>query len=94
MRLSDTGISEIKDYCGVTDNDSDKILIALRSAAVSFILNQTGLTKDEAEKYEDLSVALLVLIYDMYMNRTYTVDKSAVNPIVQSILSEHSRCLL
>lgn len=94
MRLSDTGISEIKDYCGVTDNDSDKILIALRSAAVSFILNQTGLTEDEAEKYEDLSAALLVLIYDMYMNRTYAVDKSAVNPIVQSILSEHSRNLL
>lgn len=94
MRLSDTGISEIKDYCGVTDKDSDKILIALRSAAVSFILNQTGLTEDEAEKYEDLSAALLVLIYDMYINRTYAVDKSAVNPIVQSILSEHARNLL
>lgn len=94
MRLSDTGIPEIKDYCGVTDKDSDKILIALRSAAISFILNQTGLTEDEAEKYEDLSAALLVLIYDMYMNRTYAVDKSAVNPIVQSILSEHSRNLL
>lgn len=94
MRLSDTGIPEIKDYCGVTDKDSDKILIALRSAAVSFILNQTGLSEDEAEKYEDLSAALLVLIYDMYMNRTLSAEKSGVNPIVQSILSEHARHLL
>lgn len=94
MRLSDTGIPEIKDYCGVTDKDSDKILIALRAAAVSFILNQTGLTEDEAEKHEDLSAVLLMLIYDMYMNRTLSVEKSGVNPIVQSILSEYARNLL
>lgn len=91
MRLSDTGISEIKDYCGVTDKDSDKILIALRAAAVSFILNKTGLTENEAEKHEDLSAVLLMLIYDMYMNRTLSVEKIGVNPIVQSILSEHAR---
>lgn len=94
MRLSETGLAEIKDYCGVSDTDSDNILNGLRSAAVSFILNQTGLTAAEAENYEDLSVALLVLVYDMYLNRSYSVDKSAVNPIVQSILSEHARNLL
>lgn len=94
MRLSETGLAEIKDYCGVSDTDNDNILNGLRSAAVSFILNQTGLTAAEAENYEDLSVALLVLVYDMYLNRSYSVDKSAVNPIVQSILSEHARNLL
>lgn len=94
MKLSETGLTEIKDYCGVTDTDSDNILNGLRSAAVSFILNQTGLTAAEAENYDDLSVALLVLVYDMYLNRTYSADKSTVNPIVQSILSEHARNLL
>lgn len=94
MKLSETGLTEIKDYCGVTDTDSDNILNGLRSAAVSFILNQTGLTAAEAENYDDLSVALLVLVYDMYLNRTYSADKSAVNPIVQSVLSEHARNLL
>lgn len=94
MTLNETGLAEIKDYCGVIDTDSDNILIGLRSAAVSFILNQTGLSEEETEKYDDLSVALLVLVYDMYLNRAYTVDKSAVNPIVQSILSEHARNLL
>ena len=94
MKLSETGLTEIKDYCGVTDADSDNTLTALRSAAVSFILNQTGLTESEAEKYDDLSAALLVLVYDMYLNRAYSVDKSAVNPIVSCILSEHARNLL
>lgn len=94
MKLSETGLAEIKDYCGVTDTDSDNILNGLRAAAVSFILNQTGLSEAEAENYDDLSVALLVLVYDMYLNRSYSVDKSAVNPIVSCILSEHARNLL
>ncbi|MCM1055944.1 MAG: head-tail connector protein [Bacteroides sp.] len=94
MKLSETGLTEIKDYCGITDTDSDNMLTALRSAAISFILNQTGLSAAEAEKYDDLSAALLVLVYDMYLNRAYSVDRSAVNPIVGSILAEHSRNLL
>ena len=43
---------------------------------------------------EDISIAILTLIADMYDNRAMTVDKKEVNRTAEIILSMHSKNLL
>lgn len=93
MKLSQISLDDIKDYCGVTDTDSDNLLTSMLEGAVSYIFNQTGLTPEQAEKYEDLSVAVMVLVYDMFYNRS-VLNGEKVNPIAENILNQHSRNLM
>lgn len=93
MKLSSLTLETIKDYCGVSDTDSDNLLTAMLEGAVSFVYNQTGLTEEQAEQYEDLSVAVLVLVYDMFYNRC-VLNGEKVNPIAETILKQHSQNLM
>ena len=68
----------------------DNMMRAVRKAAESYILNYTGLTKEQADEKEDLYIAYMVLCQDMFDNRAMYVNKSNVNKVVESILCMHS----
>ena len=91
-----TGISSvtdamIKDFCGISDNDSDDLLPVLKSAAKDFIKSYTGLTDEEVAEHESLTDAYLIIINDLFTQREYTVHTSRqINPAVQTILSMHA----
>ena len=42
------------------------------------------------DDYPDITVAVLVLLTDMYDNRQYSVDKKDVNRTVENILSRYA----
>ena len=77
----------------VPDNlsDEDKTLIsAMQAAAVEYCKGYTGLNADELDIHEDITIAVLTLISDMWDNRSMTIDRANVNRVVDTILGMHS----
>lgn len=69
----------------------DKALIsAMKVAAVNYCLGYTGLTSEQLDEHEDITIAVLTLISDMWDNRSMTVDRSNVNRVIDTILGMHS----
>lgn len=90
MKINEVTLSAVKDYCRVDGNESDTILTAILQAAKSYIKSYTGLTDEEINDKEDLTIALLVLCSDMFDNRQVTVQNANENKVVSTILSMHS----
>ncbi|MDE5620342.1 MAG: head-tail connector protein [Ruminococcus sp.] len=92
MKVSEITPEIVKNYCGISDSDSDEIIEkVLMPAAKTFITGYTGLSETEINQYEDLSDAFMVLINDMYTQRDYTLNfNKQVNPCVKTILSMYS----
>lgn len=80
-------------YCNAYEEDID-LLTLFKESAIGYIKGYTGLDNTQLDNYEDITLALLVLIADMYDNRSVQVDKNNVNPILDSILFMHSTNLL
>lgn len=90
MKVSGITLDFVKDYCGVSGNDSDLLFEGYMAAAKSFICGYTGLTAEQIDLHEDISIAYLCLINEMHTNRTRTVDRAELNPTVEQILSMYS----
>ena len=54
----------------------------------------TGLNEAAIDTHEDITIAVLVLVSDMYDNRQMTVDKNNVNRVVDTILGMYCVNLL
>lgn len=94
MKLSEVTLDRVKAYCGVSGTDSDGLLELIMDGARAFMLNYTGLTEEQAEEYSDLTLAYLVLVNEMFTNRTYTVDMQSVNPFAAQIMGLYRMNLL
>lgn len=92
MKISEITPEIVKDYCGISDDYSDRIITdVLIPAAKSYIVGYTGLPAENLDNYEDFTTALLVLVNDMYTNREYTLNYcKQVNPAVKTILGLYS----
>ena len=86
MKLSKATLETAKDFCGISSSDSDSILEMIMAGAKSFILGYTGLALDDADEYEDLTLAFMTLVNEMYTNRTYTIDVQNISPFAKQIL--------
>jgi uncharacterized phage protein (predicted DNA packaging) len=94
MKISEITINEIKNYLHVYHAEDDNLITAILVASKTFVRNYTGLSPEMLDINEDLSMAVYILASELYDNRVYTVDKNAVNPAIQTILSMHSVNLL
>lgn len=92
MKVSEVTSQTVSEYLKI--DSSDTMLPIILSAAKSYILKYTGIAEADANNYEDLTIALLVLCSDMYDNRQMSVDSDKVNKVVQSILDMHCLNLL
>lgn len=70
------------------------LLHAMKTASIEFCKSQTGLSDEELDKHEDITIAVLTLISDMWDNRSMTVQKNNVNTIVDAILGMHRTNLI
>ena len=76
-------------------SDEDKTYIeALKSASIAFVEEYCNIDTVYIDAHEELTIAVLVLIGDMYDNRTRYVDKANLNRTVETILSLHDHNLL
>lgn len=98
MKVSELTIPIIANYCRIMDDDlsdSENIsLEAMKIAAISYARSYSGLSDLEMERHEDITIAILTLIADMYDNRSMIVDKNNVNRTAEVILSMHAKNLL
>lgn len=92
MKISELTADIIKDYCGISDNDSDDIIMdTLFPAAKEYITSYTGLSETQCEEHEDLTLALMILVNDMYSEREGTISvHKKVSPTVSTILGMHA----
>lgn len=73
----------------------DKMLLEMiHRAAVSYCTGYTGMSEAELDKYEDITVAVLAVISDLWDNRSMTVSSGNVNRVVDTILGMHCMNLL
>ena len=97
MKISEITLEIIKDYINAPE-EKDKTVQLLLDSSKHFIKNRTGISDDEKlDKYEDLTIALLVLCADFYDQRQFMSDNNTAvntNKIVESILNMHSFNLL
>lgn len=98
MKVSEITFSDICRQIRVEEayvtEESRKHLSILQKAAVDYVKGYTGLDEAAIDTHEDITIAVLVLISDMYDNRQMTVDKNNVNRVVDTILGMYCVNLL
>ncbi len=92
MKISELTADIVKDYCGISDNDSDQIITdVLIPAAKAYIIGYTGLTAEQCDEHEELAIACMVLVNEMYSQRDYTLSiHKQVSPTVKTILGMYA----
>ena len=94
MKISDVTLMDMREYLRAETETDDTFLTAVMTAARKMILNYTGLSEDELDNYEDLTIAYQIICSDMYDVRTFTVASDKLNPTVKNILNMHSMNLV
>lgn len=92
MTVSEVTLQNVLDFLRIDEaSDIEKSEIsAMMMAAREFIKGYTGLSEEEIDTHEDITIAYQILIADYFDNRNAQMDKqSYVNRTVQSILSLH-----
>lgn len=98
MKLSEIKLEHVTGYMreeaeDMTDIDLQVLKIILEGVK-SYILSDTGLTSERADKYDDLSIVCLIMCSELHEKRQLTVDKDKVSPIIQSMINSHCVNLL
>ena len=95
-KVSDITTADVSEYLRLIDPSSDDTttLGTLLGVAKAYITQYTGKTLEELDDYQDIIIAVLVLVQDMWDNRSLYVEESNVNKVVESILGLHSGNLL
>lgn len=98
MIVSEITVKNLADYLkldfeNLTEEETAELSTFL-SSAKAFISEYTGLNSEEIDGHETFVIAVYVLVQDMYDNRSYYVDKSNLNQVVEHILNMHSVNLL
>jgi predicted transcriptional regulator len=96
MQVSEITPHELAKYAREDESDQDVIstFTLIFSAVKAYIKGYTGLSDEQLDTKEDISIAVFVLANEMYENRIFTVKDNNVNKVVQSILDMHSINLL
>ncbi|MFM9535700.1 head-tail connector protein [Lysinibacillus sp. IITD104] len=96
MRVSEITPGELAKYAREDETDTEILstFSLILSAVKSFIKGYTGLSDEQLDTKEDISIAVFVLSNEMYENRIFTVKDNNVNKVVQTILDMHSINLL
>ena len=98
MRASEIALKDIcrqirEEEAYLTEDDR-KYLAIIQKAALDYVKGYTGLDEAAIDTHEDITIAVLVLVSDMYDNRQMTVDKNNVNRVVDTILGMYCVSLL
>lgn len=74
--------------------DIDLLASVFLPAAEKHICTLLGITEEEMDEHEDLTLAVCVLAGTMYDNRSMVVDSDKENKTVADIISKYDRNLL
>ena len=93
MKISEMTTADIWQHIREEPEDMEeadnKEILAMKTAAVEYCKGYTGLTEEQLNEHEDITIAVLMLIADMYDNRQLQVDKNVMNKTAEIILGMH-----
>lgn len=89
MKVSELTLPTIKQYLRVDGNDDDVLLNMLLASSIQYCTSYMGCTKNDLDKYEDVTIVVLALISDSYEVRQFTTSTITLNPIMQGVLDLH-----
>lgn len=95
-KVSEITAQDLADYIRLTDPSQDDLntLNTLLTVAKVYVGEYTGRTIQELDDYRDIIIVIMILVQDMWDNRTLYVDTNNANKVVESILGLHSVNLL
>lgn len=96
MKVSEITDAVIQEYLRIDEPDeNEKVLLkGIKHAAIQYTVGYTGMKQEELDDHEDITMAVLALISDLYDNRAIQVKETGTNRIVESILGLYSQNLL
>lgn len=98
MKISEVTVKELADYMRLDEPSEveNSEIERMRSMAVSFMSDYTGLTADQLDEHENLTHALFILVTDFFDNRNLYLDSksTSINKSAECILKMHSVNLL
>lgn len=98
MKISEITVENLSNYMRLDDVTKIELeeIERMKTSAIAFMSDYTGLTVEELDKYESLTQALFILVTDMFDNRNLYLDikSSNINKSVECILNMHSVNLL
>lgn len=98
MRISEMTQEKVQQFIRAEDGDVQEDVLAMAmESAKKYMRSYTGLNDAELDDTEEMALAFLVLVQDMYDNRTMHPDTkyaNSGNKTVQTILDMHRRNLL
>ena len=89
MKMSEITVADVAEYLRL-DEYNENLIQTILDTAKSFVLDYTSLLADEADTKDNIWIAIMVLCQDMYDNRSYYVDKTSINQVLEHILNMHS----
>ena len=96
MKISELTLENLANYLKI--DDLDEALIDLQlcwDAALSFIVNRTGMKKEDVEDCDDLTYSFFALCGEMYQNRQLRFEQGRYNnELVLDAIDAHSINLL
>lgn len=95
MKINDITVNDLKNYLNIMHDEDNALIQSILHGAKSYIRSYTGLSTEELDEYEDLSIVLYVIASESYDNRSMQIDKTAkANPLIENMLNIHSVNLL
>lgn len=98
MKVSEITTEYIADYLRIDEPEEIQLreIEATKAAAIAYASSYTGLSVEELDNYEDITIAILIQISDMYENRNLYLDYKSkeINRAVTGILGLYQRNLL
>lgn len=94
MKISEVKIEDLKEYSNIYFDEDPKNLKMILESVKAYIVGYTGLTIEQLDSKEDITMALFILANDLYDNRSFTVENNKINPVIESILNMHCINLL
>ena len=95
--ISEITYQDLADYLRICDTltaDDINTLNTLLGVAKAYVVQYTGQTIEDLDKMQDVIIVVLILVQDMWDNRTLYVDSGNSNKVVESILNLHQVNLL
>ena len=91
-KVSDITIPDLSDYLRIAEltNDDVNTLNTLLTVAKAYVSKYTGRSIEELDDFSDVVIVIMILVQDMWDNRTLYVDNTNLNHVVDSILGLHS----
>lgn len=87
MKISEVTLEMVKNYLRVDGDEDDLLLNAIMDASKKYISSYIG--SADLDQYDDLTIAFMCLVADMYDVREWKTNVANNNNTVTTILGFH-----